>query len=172
MLNFRKSVFFCNWIWTKRVFINICLIFKTGNSEYKDIIGNVWLFLDLSLLWLSVWSQVFPIHKRKPRYHTAKLTVQYRRKVNGPAAIQSQHLSGILQFPQSLLQIFHVWQPAKFSIYYNYNICIYFVEVMNTQTIRRSLIVKCRKVFLHFLVFYQGFQRFSAKLIYSLYNKT
>lgn len=54
MLNFLKSLFSYNCIWTKKVFINSCIIFKTGNSEYKrlllDIFGS---FSKLVLLWSS-----------------------------------------------------------------------------------------------------------------------
>lgn len=124
-------MFLFNSIATKIIFINSCLIFKSGNSEYKILVWNLLFVFKINFA-MAAWLQAFPVHEGKPlptpKYNTEKLT----------AVIQGQYLSELCkrfqQFPQSLFEIFHMWQRAEFIIYYNYLICVVFSVEHDTST--------------------------------------
>lgn len=115
----------------------ICIVFHDVEKHWKKLFGPP---KTINFIMALCDRKCFQYMRESPP-PTPRYRLQNRlfvRKVHDLAEVgplqDRQHLcelwksTGLLQFPQSVYQIFHLWQPVKFTIYCNYiqlctNIC-------------------------------------------------
>lgn len=121
---FEKIGFSFNFTWNKRVVINSFLIFKTGNSEYKIIVGNLWIIFKFNFnMSLYVIAMVSNTRGDAPRHAKIPLlqNLMYERKLNGPAVKESQLLSELCNYCVDSLFTHNNCQYYTFLVFFSTN---------------------------------------------------